>query len=534
MPGSCRGGGRGRAFRLPGPRQRARGRGRRQPGLGAAEALAAAGAASPAHFVIQVAAARWPAPARGGSATLSRLGVLRRRRFRRSTPCRPPAAAPLARAPPVRLARVKAGEEPAHWRSGPFASRSLHVAVGGGAVQRRRRHPGRRDVRLRGRGHRHDADRRAVARGQRGPAARSKRPRRPATGIDVDLTGSAGLAGLLLLSRAGQIAPDSDVIVVFSGRAVERAEPRQGPSALWVPGRRALVAGLVLTITLIAFEALAVATVMPTVAHDIPAGRALRLGLLGVHAGEPRRDHRRRLPSDRSGPAPVLAAGLCLFAAGLALAGAAPTMIVLVGARTLQGLGAGAMSATVYVGVARGFPEDVRPKMFALMSTAWVVPGLIGPAIAAGVANATSWRAVFLGLLPLVIMGGALTLPALSRLHASGTRSPDVADNAPPGEQSRPAPVFESLRLAAGTAMFLGGLNAPSPFLVAVLLVAGVAVGLPALRHLRPREPCEQLPDCPAPSPPEVCSTSPSSAPTPTCPSPSAQPGARSRPAGWP
>ncbi len=42
---------------------------------------------------------------------------------------------------------------------------------------------------------------------------------RAATGIDVDVTGSAGLAGLLTLSRSGLVVPDTDVVVIFSGAA---------------------------------------------------------------------------------------------------------------------------------------------------------------------------------------------------------------------------------------------------------------------------------------------------------------------------
>ncbi|MDQ1400543.1 MAG: threonine synthase [Acidimicrobiaceae bacterium] len=41
---------------------------------------------------------------------------------------------------------------------------------------------------------------------------------RSATGIDVNETGSAGLAGLLALARAGRVAPGSDVLVLFTGR----------------------------------------------------------------------------------------------------------------------------------------------------------------------------------------------------------------------------------------------------------------------------------------------------------------------------
>jgi threonine synthase len=40
---------------------------------------------------------------------------------------------------------------------------------------------------------------------------------RASTGIDVDHTGSAGLAGLLLLARDGALDPDENVVICFSG-----------------------------------------------------------------------------------------------------------------------------------------------------------------------------------------------------------------------------------------------------------------------------------------------------------------------------
>ena len=46
-------------------------------------------------------------------------------------------------------------------------------------------------------------------------------------------------------------------------------EDRVTIEGLWSPRRRALTLGLVLTITLVAFEALAIATIMPVVARDL-------------------------------------------------------------------------------------------------------------------------------------------------------------------------------------------------------------------------------------------------------------------------
>ena len=94
-------------------------------------------------------------------------------------------------------------------------------------------------------------------------------------------------------------------------------------------------------------------------------------------------------------------------------------MPMLVGARFIQGLGAGAIPPIAYVAIGRSLPEPLRPRMFATLSTAWVLPGVIGPAIAGVVGEAFGWRLVFLGLLPLIAIAGALTLRAVSRGRAA-------------------------------------------------------------------------------------------------------------------
>src|SRR5271155_540967 len=135
---------------------------------------------------------------------------------------------------------------------------------------------------------------------------------------------------------------------------------------LWAPDRRALTLALVLTVTFIASEALAVITVMPLVARDLH-GLALYgwvfstfmlASLVGIVVAG--RD------ADRHGPARPYAAGLVLFAAGLVVAGLAPFMWVLVVGRFLQGLGAGAVPAVAYVAIGRSLPEVHRARMMAV------------------------------------------------------------------------------------------------------------------------------------------------------------------------
>src|ERR1022692_2237181 len=168
--------------------------------------------------------------------------------------------------------------------------------------------------------------------------------------------------------------------VAKRGRRDERTSGGQ-VRGLWAPDRRALTAGLVLTVTFVASEALAVVTVMPVVARDLGGFRlygwvfsAFMLGsVVGIVAAG--------READRRGPAVPFAAGLLLFGSGLAVAGLAPTMAMLVAGRALQGLGAGAVPAVAYASIGRSLAGPLRVRMMAVLSTAWVVPrtGRAGP-----------------------------------------------------------------------------------------------------------------------------------------------------------
>ena len=257
--------------------------------------------------------------------------------------------------------------------------------------------------------------------------------------------------------------------------------PRRDPAdSLWRPDRRALTLGLVLTITLVGFEALAISTVMPIVAQELGGlelyGWVFSAFFLGslvgivVVGGV----------IDRGGLAIPFAAGLGLFAIGLLGGGLAPSMEVLVVARFLQGLGAGAIQPIAYVAIGRTLPETLRPRMFATLSTAWILPGVVGPAIAGAVGESIGWRYVFLGLLPLIALAGLLTLGALRAIVV-----PVGVDEARAVAASRSRlPLALAVALGAGllTAGLTSGLLAPTIALTA----AGLVIGIFALRRLTP------------------------------------------------
>jgi MFS family permease len=233
----------------------------------------------------------------------------------------------------------------------------------------------------------------------------------------------------------------------------------------------------VLAVTLVAFEALAIATVLPVVSRHLGDLRLygwvfsafLLSSLIGIVLAGTLAD---RVPLGR----PMLA-GLGLFALGLVVGGLASNMPVLVAGRAVQGLGAGVVPAVAYVAISRGYPAECRPRMFAVMSTAWVVPGLIGPAIAALVAAAAGWRWVFLGLLPLVIVAGVLVVLALRHV-------PPPAQAAQAGHA--PVPYLPVLGVVAGAGLALASVS--SAYLPAVIggVIGGGGLLAISLRRLTP------------------------------------------------
>ena len=253
--------------------------------------------------------------------------------------------------------------------------------------------------------------------------------------------------------------------------ATTAAGPADG---IWAPSRRPLTAGLVLAVTFVAFEALAVATILPLVVRHLGDLRLygwvfsafLLASLVGIVVAGTLAD---RAPLGR----PMLA-GLGLFVLGLVIGGTAPDMSVLVAGRAVQGLGAGVVPAVAYVAISRCYPDHARPRMFAVLSTAWVVPGLVGPAIAALVATAVGWRWVFLGLIPLVVAAGALVVLALRNVPAPANTEPATV------------PYLAVLGVVAGAGAALASLNSG---VVPVAVAGGIAGGIllaASLRQLTP------------------------------------------------
>jgi MFS family permease len=245
----------------------------------------------------------------------------------------------------------------------------------------------------------------------------------------------------------------------------------------WSQGQRLLTAGLVFMVTAVAFEGLAIPTVLPATLADL-GGLALYgwafsafwlTNLVGITLAG--------LEADRRGPLRPFAAGTILFAVGLAVAGLAPSMPWVVAGRAIQGLGAGAIGSITYVAIARGYVAEAQPRMIAITSSAWVVPGLVGPALAGYITQQTSWRWAFLGLAPLLPLAALAVAGPMARLRVA---QPAAAD--PGGSVGR---VRDALQLSLGAAALLSALTAP-PFVGIPVAIVGMVIARPPLIRLLP------------------------------------------------
>jgi MFS family permease len=239
-------------------------------------------------------------------------------------------------------------------------------------------------------------------------------------------------------------------------------------------GQRLLSIGLVLGVTLVAFEVTAVVTAMPTITDQLHGdslyGLAVAVYTLAnmvalVAAGE---------FADRRGPAVPYVVSISTFIVGLVVAAAAPTMVWVVVGRTLQGAGSGGLQPIAYTLVSRAFPAARQARMFAILSAGWVLPSLFAPALSGWVVDTFGWRWVFLGIIPFAVVVGALSVQPM-RAFAPTRSSP-----------AEPSRIPLAVAAAAGVGAFATGVQMANPLAAISVSVVGAAVAVRALRRLLP------------------------------------------------
>jgi len=185
--------------------------------------------------------------------------------------------------------------------------------------------------------------------------------------------------------------------------AGEQEQPPAGE-----PETRSMLAVLVAATVLTVATNSMMTVLLPDIGRSLVAG-PVALGwtatgaLLAVAVGAPVYG----LLGVRFGVRSVLATGLIVFATGAVVAAVSPSIVVLVGARVLQGVGAGAVPALAAFAVVTYVDQQRRGAAFGVIATGTGAAQASGPVLGGVLGELAGWRAVF-------ALAGMVAVPVLA------------------------------------------------------------------------------------------------------------------------
>ncbi len=188
--------------------------------------------------------------------------------------------------------------------------------------------------------------------------------------------------------------------------------------------------------------------------------------------------------ADRYGRKRTFVFSLTAFTIGSAVCAAAPSLVFLVGARVVQGIGGGMLIPVTMAMIYELFAPEERGRALGIWGVAVMAAPAIGPVLAGTIVSSVGWRWLFIVNIPI----GLLAVPVAMRLLR------------PTGfHEVRPLDRGGLASAGVGLVLLLVGFQQGSSHGFAqaatlVLLVAGVLVLVAFVRHaLRTREPIVDL-----------------------------------------
>jgi MFS family permease len=179
---------------------------------------------------------------------------------------------------------------------------------------------------------------------------------------------------------------------------------------------RRIVVGVLLTMMLAALDQVVVATALPTIAASLGdvdnMPWVVTANLLCGTAVTPLYGKL----SDIHGRRTMLLIAIGIFALGSIACALAPTMLALIGARALQGLGGGGLMPLVQTIIGDVASPRERPRYQAYTSATFIVSMVGGPLLGGFIAEQLHWSWIFWVNVPLTALAFLLTNNVLKRL----------------------------------------------------------------------------------------------------------------------
>jgi EmrB/QacA subfamily drug resistance transporter len=204
---------------------------------------------------------------------------------------------------------------------------------------------------------------------------------------------------------------------VANGPAPARA------AAITEAEKNTIVAGVLLSMLLAALDQTIVAPAMPTIAAALGHAEYLPWIVTGYLLTATAMAPLYGKLSDIYGRRSTVFAALVVFLAGSLVSALAPSMLVLIGGRAVQGLGGGGLFALAQIVIGDLVPPKERARYAAWISGTWGVASVAGPLLGGTFAQHLHWSLIFwinlpLGLLAMAIVNNPLKkLPIAARHH---------------------------------------------------------------------------------------------------------------------
>lgn len=161
---------------------------------------------------------------------------------------------------------------------------------------------------------------------------------------------------------------------------------------------------VMLSTALVALDSTIVATAVPSIVHDLGGFSSFpwlfSIYLLGQAATVPVYGKL----ADIFGRKPLMYYGIAIFLLGSVLAGAAWSMPLLIGARALQGLGAGAVQPIGMTIIGDIYSLRERAKVQGYVASVWGISSVVGPTIGGVFSQLLTWRYIFWVNIPLSLL----------------------------------------------------------------------------------------------------------------------------------
>ncbi|MGH3358233.1 MAG: MDR family MFS transporter [Nocardioidaceae bacterium] len=172
--------------------------------------------------------------------------------------------------------------------------------------------------------------------------------------------------------------------------------------------RGPILLAVMISMGLIAIDSTIIATAVPAIVRDVGGfsqfpwlfsifllAQAVSVPIYGKLA-------------DTVGRKPIMLVGIAVFVLGSLLCGVAWSMPVLIAARAVQGLGAGAIAPMAMTMVGDLYSVEERARVQGYLGSVWGIASVVGPTLGGVFSDYASWRWIFFVNLPIAAIAAVM------------------------------------------------------------------------------------------------------------------------------